>query len=76
MQEKAKELGLTESGYVRKRIFEPQTNDGVAKYKAMKILSDMFTDINHIKEFEDLTNIKSIEKGTKELWQPYWSGMI
>jgi len=69
LQEKAKRSGMTESRYVRRIIFEPQAEDMVDRHRAMNILADMFTDINHVKEFEDSTKIKSIEKGVKELWQ-------
>ena len=69
LKEKAKKSGLTESQYVRKTIFEPQVTDIVDKHRVMTILTGVFTDINYIKEFEDSTRIKSIEKGAEELWQ-------
>ena len=69
LQEKAKRSGMTESRYVRRIIFEPQVTDIVDKHRVMTILTGVFTDINYIKEFEDSTRIKSIEKGVKELWQ-------
>lgn len=69
LQEKARESGLTESSYVRKKLFETQTEEFVAKHDAMLILTKIFTEMNYINEFEDLTKIKSIEKGARELWQ-------
>ncbi len=68
LEERASAEGLSLSKYVRKVIFQSQERQYNVS-SVIKILSEISTEINKFKTYEDSKQIEPIEKGFRQLWQ-------